>query len=43
MTGMTGKWLGFGREFTINTGDWHLTLEERSTAPKTLRSYDLRA
>jgi hypothetical protein len=39
---MTGKWLGFGKDFRINTGDWELTLENRSTSRQTLRSYSLR-
>ncbi len=39
---MTGKWLGFGRDFRINTGDWELTLENRSTSRETLRTYSLK-
>ena len=37
---MTGKWIGFGKNFSINNGDWTLTLESRSTSAKTLRRYE---
>jgi len=40
---MTGKWIGFGKNFTINNGDWQLTLETRSTTAKTIRGYHLKA
>ena len=40
---MTGKWIGFGKNFAINTGDWDLTLEQRSTSRPTLRAYALKA
>jgi hypothetical protein len=40
---MTGKWLGFGKDFKVNTGDWELTLESRSTAARALRQYQLKA
>lgn len=36
---MRGMWLGFSRNFTINSGRWDFTLEENSTAKKTRRSY----
>ena len=39
---MTGKWLGFGKNFAINTGDWELTLEDRSTSRSTLGKYHLK-
>jgi len=42
LTEMTGKWLGFGKNFAINNGDWSLTLESRSTSPKKLREYSLK-
>jgi hypothetical protein len=38
---MTGKWIGFGKNFAINTGDWSLTLETRSTSASALRRYEL--
>jgi hypothetical protein len=40
---MTGKWLGFGKNFAINTGDWELSLESRSTSRQALRRYHLKA
>jgi hypothetical protein len=40
---MAGKWLGFGKNFQINTGDWTLTLESRSTSAARLREYNLKA
>jgi hypothetical protein len=36
---MTGKWLGFGKNFSINNGDWEFTLETRNTTPADLRAY----
>jgi len=27
LTAMTGKWIGFGKNFSINNGDWSFTLE----------------
>jgi hypothetical protein len=43
LTQMTGKWLGFGKNFGINTGDWQLTLESRTTSAAELRKYHLKA
>jgi hypothetical protein len=43
MTHMTGKWLGFGKDFAINKGAWNLTLEDRSASARTRAQYDLRA
>jgi hypothetical protein len=39
LTAMTGKWIGFGKNFTINNGDWSFTLETRSTTATDLRAY----
>jgi hypothetical protein len=36
---MSGRWLGFGRNFTVNTGEWTLTWEEGSTAKSVQRRY----
>lgn len=36
---MSGRWLGFGRDFTVNTGEWTLTWEEGSTAKSVQRRY----
>ncbi|MEU6476291.1 XRE family transcriptional regulator [Streptomyces sp. NPDC047017] len=37
---MAGKWVGFGKEFDVNTGPWELRLMDPSTAKATLASYD---
>ncbi|WP_431783840.1 helix-turn-helix domain-containing protein [Streptomyces chumphonensis] len=37
---MTGKWVGFGKEFDINTGPWELTLQDTSTTKPTLDTYN---
>ncbi|WP_406331878.1 helix-turn-helix domain-containing protein [Streptomyces sp. NBC_00203] len=39
---MAGKWVGFGKEFDVNTGPWELRLMDSSTAKATLASYDRR-
>jgi hypothetical protein len=40
---LTGRWLGFGKDFQINNGDWMLTLESRSLAAESISSYELKA
>ncbi|WP_435272209.1 helix-turn-helix domain-containing protein [Streptomyces parvulus] len=37
---MAGKWVGFGKEFDVNTGPWELRLLDTSTAKATLDSYN---
>ncbi|GAA3766711.1 hypothetical protein GCM10022206_01580 [Streptomyces chiangmaiensis] len=37
---MTGKWIGFGKEFDINTGPWELVFQDASTTKATLSAYD---
>jgi transcriptional regulator with XRE-family HTH domain len=37
---MAGKWVGFGKEFDVNTGPWELRLMDASTAKATLDSYN---
>lgn len=39
---MTGKWLGFGKRFEINTGDWELTLESRSLSRRSASEYEFK-
>lgn len=39
---MSGKWLGFGKNFKINSGEWELTWVDR-ISKRTLREYQLRA
>jgi hypothetical protein len=36
---MAGKWLGFGKDFDVNTGPWELVFQESSTTPETLERY----
>jgi hypothetical protein len=40
---MRGMWLGFGRDFTINSGEWTLTWQEPATTKGTQRAYHLKA
>ena len=40
---MTGKWLGFGKDFTINSGDWELTWVDSSTSKRVMKEYHLKA
>lgn len=36
---MAGKWVGFGKDFDVNTGPWELRLLDRSTGKATLETY----
>ncbi|MGY9069097.1 helix-turn-helix domain-containing protein [Streptomyces sp. CAS3] len=36
---MTGKWVGFGKDFDVNTGPWELRLVDRSTSKSALERY----
>jgi hypothetical protein len=36
---MRGMWLGFGQDFTVNSGQWDLTWEDASTSKNLRRSY----
>lgn len=36
---MRGMWLGFGRDFTINSGQWELSWQDASTAKTVQRRY----
>lgn len=36
---MRGMWIGFGRDFTINSGQWELTRQDSSTTTTTQRQY----
>lgn len=40
---MSGKWVGFGKNFTMNTGEWELTWLEGSTSKNAQREYHLKA
>lgn len=39
---MTGKWIGFSRDFKVNSGDWCLTLLDESTSKKAQQKYHLK-
>jgi hypothetical protein len=36
---MTGKWVGFGRDFDLNTGPWSLELVTSSVTDETMNEY----
>jgi hypothetical protein len=40
---MHGMWLGFSRDFKVNSGQWELTLENNSTSKATQRVYHMKA
>jgi hypothetical protein len=40
---MTGRWLGFGKRFQINSGDWTLRRETASLDRRTVKKYELKA
>ncbi|WP_433659170.1 helix-turn-helix transcriptional regulator [Nocardia sp. CA-128927] len=37
---MAGKWVGFGKNFEINSGPWELVLQESSTSKAAIDAYD---
>ena len=39
---LIGKWIGFGKNFTINTGDWEFVLESRSASDDDIARYSMR-
>ncbi len=39
---MSGRWLGFGENFKVNTGEWELTWVDGSTSQRVMRKYHLR-
>lgn len=36
---MAGKWVGFGKDFDVNTGPWELVFHDASTSQDTLERY----
>ena len=36
---ISGKWIGFGKDFDVNTGPWELVFLDASTAPGTVERY----
>jgi len=39
---MSGKWLGFGKNFKVNSGEWELTWLEGNTSKRAQRAYHLK-
>jgi hypothetical protein len=39
---MSGKWLGFGTNFKVNTGEWELTWVDQATSARVMREYHLK-
>ncbi|MFF9647885.1 helix-turn-helix domain-containing protein [Streptomyces sp. NPDC014622] len=39
---IAGKWLGYGKDFEINSGPWELIFQAASTSKATLEEYDRR-
>ena len=39
---LIGKWIGFGKNFAINTGDWEFALESRSASDGDIARYNMR-
>jgi hypothetical protein len=39
-TRLTGRWIGFGKRFRINNGDWELSLETRSLSQRSRAIYE---
>lgn len=40
---MSGRWLGFGKNFKVNSGEWELTWVEGSTSQRAIRQYHMKA
>ncbi len=40
---MSGKWLGFGKNFKVNSGEWALTWVDQAISGRALREYHLKA
>jgi len=40
---MSGKWIGFGKNFRVNDGEWELNWVEGSTSKRAMRAYHLKA
>jgi hypothetical protein len=37
---MAGKWVGFGRDWDVNTGPWTLELVTADTGPEAMQAHD---
>jgi hypothetical protein len=40
---MSGRWVGFGKNFKVNSGEWELTWVDGSTSHRAMRQYNLKA
>lgn len=41
-TDMAGKWVGFGKNFRINTGEWEIVWVDHATSARKIRDYHLK-
>ncbi|MUL41582.1 DNA-binding protein [Streptomonospora sp. PA3] len=39
---MAGKWVGFGKNFRINTGEWEIVWVDHASSARKVREYHLR-
>ena len=39
---MSGRWVGFGKNFKINSGEWELTWVDGSTSQRAIRQYHMK-
>lgn len=37
---LSGKWVGFGRDFEVNTGPWELRLVTSDVSDESMSAYD---
>lgn len=40
---LSGRWLGFGKNFKVNSGEWELTWVDGATSQRAIRQYHLKA
>lgn len=39
---MKGKWLGFGKDLTVDSGEWDLTWLDHASSHRTIREYHMK-
>ncbi len=39
---MSGRWVGYGKNFKVNSGEWELTWVDGSTSQRAVRQYHLK-
>lgn len=39
---MKGKWLGFGKDFRVNSGEWEFTWVDHASSHRTIREYHMK-